>query len=186
MKNIPFIPGMYPGVGCNPLTGRLFDSPFKQVDLYSPKGATGQTVEFGLHTVTSTQDLSKKLNFGTSVSFVAGPFSTVSVAARLLREHTVSAHHLYLLVAVVVTHSHEVLTTFALKPEVSSLLKGKALDRFHASYGHGFIAGFVRGDATTVSLRSKPIVLRRNVSWLQNSAAKCLRLGLRGSMLSVT
>jgi GTP-binding protein EngB required for normal cell division len=145
MKNIPFIPGMYPGVGCNPLTGRLFDSPFKQVNLYSPTGATGQTVEFGLHTVTSTQDLSKKLNFGTSVSFVAGPFSTVSVAARLLREHTVSAQHLYLLVAVVVTHSYEVLTTFALKPQASSLLKGKALDRFHASYGHGFIAGIVKG-----------------------------------------
>jgi tRNA U34 5-carboxymethylaminomethyl modifying GTPase MnmE/TrmE len=146
MKNIPFVPGMYPGIGCSPLTGRLFDSPFKQVDLYSPAGATGQTVEFGLHTVTSTRDLNKKLNFGASVSLAAGgPFSTASAAGRLLREHTVSAHHLYLLVSVVVTHSHEVLTNFTLKPEVSSLLEGKTLDLFRASYGNGFVAGLIQG-----------------------------------------
>ncbi|NES17949.1 MAG: hypothetical protein F6K41_03260 [Symploca sp. SIO3E6] len=146
MKNIPFVPGMYPGIGCSPLTGRLFDTPFKQVDLYSPEGATGQTVEFGLETVTSTRDLSKKLNFGTSVSLVAGgPFSTASAAACLLRERTISAHNLYLLVSAVVIHSYEVLTTFPLKSEVSSLLEGKTLDRFRASYGHGFVAGFIKG-----------------------------------------
>ena len=133
MKNIPFVPGMYQGIGCNILTGRLFDSPFQQVDLYSPPGATGQTVEFGLNTIKSTRDLSKKLSFDASISLNAVElFSSASATARLLKNFTVSAQHLYLLVSVVVTHSHEILTTFSLKPEVSSLLKDKTLDQFRA------------------------------------------------------
>ncbi len=146
MKNIPFVPGMYQGIGCNILTGRLFDSPFQQVDLYSPSGEMGQTVEFGLNTITSSRDLSKKLSFDASMSLNAVEmFSTASATARLLKNFTVSAHHLYLLVSVVVTHSHEILTTFSLKPEVSLLLEDKTLDQFRASYGNGFIAGFIRG-----------------------------------------
>ncbi len=146
MKNIPFVPGMYPGIGCNPLTGRLFDSPFNKLDLYSPEGATGQTVEFSLQTVTSTQDLVKKLNFGTSVSIVSGgPFSTVSAAAKLLHKRKFTAQNLYLLVSTIVTHSYETLITFPLKPEILSLIEEKSLDRFRASYGNGFIAGFIKG-----------------------------------------
>ena len=146
MKNIPFVPGMYPGIGCNPLTGRLFDSPFNQPDLYSPEGATGQTVEFGLQTVTSTQDLVKKLNFGASVSVVSGgPFSTISAAAKLLQERKFTAQNLYLLVSTIVMHSYETLITFPLKPEVLSLIKERSLDRFRASYGNGFVAGFIKG-----------------------------------------
>ena len=146
MKNIPFVPGMYQGIGCNILIGRLFDSPFQQADLYSPPEATGQTVEFGLNTITSTRDLSKKLSFDASISLNAVElFSSASATARLLKNFKVSAQHLYLLVSVVVTHSHEILTTFSLKPEVLSLLKDKTLDRFRASYGNGFVAGFIRG-----------------------------------------
>ena len=145
MQYIPFVPGMSLGVGCNLLTGKIFDNPFSQLDQFLSSDIRGEQF-FLVHRITSTEDLKKKLNLEVSFSFLSGElFSTLNPAATLLRECTFSGNNIYLLLSVQVTHSSEISQEYPLKSEVSSLWENESLDPFYASYGRGFVAGFIRG-----------------------------------------
>lgn len=145
LQYIPFVRGMSLGVGCNLLTGKILDNPFDNLDQFLNEDISSEQI-FQVHRITNTEDLKKKLSLEVSSSLLSGGlFSTVNPAANLLHEHKLSGDNIYLLLSVQVIHSYEFLKEYPLKPEVLSLLEDQKLDPFYASYGRGFVAGFIKG-----------------------------------------
>ena len=147
MISVPFYDGMYVGLGCDLAKGEILTSPFERNDVHPLHGLDGQTFQLKLQSVTSEQDLKRKLNFnfGTSLSLPTEFMSSSNIMLHLLNERVFIANSLYLLVSCIVTHSTESMQDFILNHEALSLLENGDVEQFCSIYGSGFIAGITKG-----------------------------------------
>jgi len=146
MKRLPYVSGMRPGFGYDLVKGRILESPFEAVDLYAEEGVSGQTLDYNIQIVESQQDILEKITFGASLSLANWDLLLqFNPTIKILKEKKLSSNCIYLLASSLVYHPPELMNSFVLKPEADSYIKDQSLDLFHATYGHGFVAGRALG-----------------------------------------
>ena len=145
VKKLPFIPGMYPGAGLSPYTGHIYSTPFLNFNLWSPSEASGQYIDLSLHTITSKSDLINRLNICFSLPPLVESPDCLELIARLIHQQSFCSQKLYALLTLMVTTTAEVAREFEFNPAAKQLFDNNCLDEFYATYGHGFIAGQVKG-----------------------------------------
>ena len=145
MKKLPYILGMYPGVGIGPFTGTIYPSPFSDISLWSPKDLGGQDLEFNLQLITSKSDLLHKIAFDASLFLPTNPAISGSLSAGFSKLSSFTSQKVCILVSLVVTNSAELITKHPLTSEAKQILKETGMSRFCSLYGTGFVAGQAKG-----------------------------------------
>lgn len=146
MKRLPYVSGMRPGFGYDLVKGRILDTPFEALNLYADEGISGQTLDYNIQIVESQQDILEKLTFGASLSLANWDLLLqFNPTLNIVKEKKLSSNCIYLLASSLVYHPPELMNSFVLKPEADYYIKDQSLDLFHATYGHGFVAGRALG-----------------------------------------
>jgi hypothetical protein len=126
---------MYPGVGIGPFTGKIYPSPFSEINLWSPKDLGGQDLEFNLQLITSKSDLLHKIAFDASLFLPTNSALSGSLNAGFSKLSSFASRKVCILASLVVTNSAEVITKHPLTPEAKQILEEAGMSRFCSLYG---------------------------------------------------
>ena len=144
MTVAPIVPGMYLGVGCDSLTGKVNGEALLFEPAQTIEDAGGQETEFNLRIIEGSSQLAQALNVSASASFSGYGFSA-SAEAKYLSEQEVSKYSLYALISVRVNNPDRVIRNRRLKPEAYQLLAERGWDEFENIYGAEYMSGVTTG-----------------------------------------
>jgi len=107
-------------------------------------GAIGQTTQFYLEMINSSQQLAKSLNIAGSVSYSGSVFGG-SVEAKYVQDSSINVYDTFLLVKVEVRNPAEVIRYPVFKPKAQELLMKHGWSEFEKSYGQYYMSGKITG-----------------------------------------
>src|SRR6185437_16801765 len=143
MAQVPMGSQLYAGRGFNPDTGDVFGVAIDFDSELKPAGSIGQHIDFFLESVTSSRELSQKLNVAASASF-KGAWG-VSAEFSLSSTKEVNQYYTYALIRCSVINPPRTLRNPRLKPEARDVLENQGWEAFAAAYGWEYVEGFIDG-----------------------------------------
>src|SRR5262245_50614794 len=119
MAKIPMFPQVYYGRGVDSTSGK----PYGQAIEFDPPQAvtSGQRTDFRLESVSSSRELTEKLEISATASVSGGAWG-VSAEFNLAKSREINNYYTYALVRVIVENAPTVLRNPRLRPEASALL----------------------------------------------------------------
>jgi len=141
MAQIPMLPQFYLGEGVNSASGQIYG---QALDFSVTQSLGGQTIELVLESVSSSRELTEKLNIGASASLNLGIFSA-SAEFKLANSASINSYYTYALVRVVVQNPPQILRDPMLRGHAKDLLIARGWDGFAEAYGWEYIQGVVTG-----------------------------------------
>ncbi|HEU0144963.1 MAG TPA: hypothetical protein VFQ47_09270, partial [Nitrososphaera sp.] len=141
MARIPMLPQFYVGEGVNSTSGQIYG---QAIDFASVQPATtGQMVELVLESVSSSRELTERLQIDASASFKLG--WGASAEFKLANSEAINSYYTYALVRVVVQNPPQVLRDPKLRQAAQDLLMQEGWEGFSAAYGWEYIQGIITG-----------------------------------------
>jgi hypothetical protein len=139
-----YLPGMDYGVGIDSLSGAIRGDGVIRSQPEEVTGASGQTIQFHLEKLETTEDLQESLNVSAEVDISYG-FAGGSARFDFAESCEMHSYSIYLLVRTEVSNSFRQMRDLKLKPQGLDLLRNGQADRFREQYGDVFVRGIETG-----------------------------------------
>jgi hypothetical protein len=153
------------GVGVDALSGALRGDGVIRTEPQEVTGASGQTTQFHMEKVETTEDLQQALHVSADVDVSYG-FAGGSARFDFAETCAMHGYSIYLLVRAEVGNSFRQMRDVQLKPQASDLLKNGQADRFREQYGDVYVRGMATGGAfyAVLELTTKSESEQRQIS----------------------
>ena len=146
MQTLPAFDGLLIGKGFNAATQQIHGEAIVHDGLESllPHEKTGQTTEFHLAHIKSSEELAKQLGISASASYGSLSFSA-SAEVEFANKLSLKRYSSYVLVKIDVKNPSETMRNPRLTPDALAFLEQNGWNRFEEVYGPEFIAGRIAG-----------------------------------------
>jgi hypothetical protein len=141
MAQIPILPQFYVGRGVDSASGKVYARAIKYKD---PEKVYGQKAVLSVESVTSSREMTDKLDVGVNLSLSALK-GGVSAEFKLTKSREINTYNTYTLIKVSVTNPPWVLREPEFLDEPKDLLKRGKWDEFFEMYGREYIEGEIAG-----------------------------------------